>query len=113
MVNIPRIKCLSPFKQYEMYHWGCGDGDTYNTTYNFNGGSIFGGSFGGGFWNGVGMGLGAGIASLFGFGGGGCFGGGWNFGQNFFGVPQLTAPTSNFFADYYGQYRYTGDGAGG
>ncbi len=119
MVNIPRIKCLSPFKQYEMYHWGCGDGDTYNTTYNFNGGSIFGGSFGGGFWNGVGMGLGAGIASLFGFGGGGCFGGGFpmfgggNCGLNFFGTPQLTTPTRNFFGDYYGQYRHTGDGAGG
>lgn len=113
MVNIPRIRCHSSLKHYEMYHWGCGDGDTYNTTYNFNGGSIFGGSFGGGFWNGVGMGLGAGIASLFGFGGGGCFGGGWNFGQNFFGTPQLTAPTRNFFGDYYGQYRHTGDGAGG
>lgn len=113
MVNRPRIHCHSAFQHYEMYHWDCGNSDTYNTTYNFNGGSIFGGSFGGGFMNGLGFGLGAGIMSLFGFGGGGgwgggCFGGGYPMfggGFGFGGFPQVST--------WWGGPSRGNDGAGG
>ncbi len=82
MVNIPRIHCHSAFKHYEMFH-SCSDSSygnsIFNTTYNFNGGTMCGGGFWGGLLGGLGMGLGAGIMNFLGGGsmfGGGLFGGG-------------------------------------
>ena len=78
MVKIPRIHCHSAFKHYHMYHSGHDSsyGSVFNTTYNFNGGTMCGGGFMGGLWGGLGMGLGAGLMNLF----GGLFGGGMGFG---------------------------------
>ena len=80
MVNVPRIHCHSAFKHYEMFH--CNNSSSYgnsvfNTTYNFNGGTMCGGGFWGGLFGGLGMGLGAGLMNFLG-GGLGMFGGGMN-----------------------------------
>ena len=110
MVNVPRIRCHSALKHYEMYHWNCGsDNSVFNVTYNFNGGSCFGSSFGGGFWNGIGMGLGAGLMSLFGFGGGSGWGGG--FGMPFFGGGW--GGGSPAMSTWWGGGASGGNGAGG
>ncbi len=98
MVNVPRIHCHSAYKHYHMFHNNSGSSygnSIFNTTYNFNGGTMCGGSFWGGLLGGFGMGLGAGLMNLFGglFGGGmgfgfpmgGMFGGGFGFG----GFPML------------------------
>ena len=64
MVNVPRVKNLSPFKAYELYHWDCYnsnyDNSVFNVTYNYNTGS-----FGSNFWSGVGFGLGASVMRFF------------------------------------------------
>ena len=78
MVNVPRIHCHSAFKHYEMVHCNNSSGyenSVFNTTYNFNGGSICGGGFWGGLFGGLGMGLGASLMNFLG-GGMGMFGGG-------------------------------------
>lgn len=98
MVNVPRIHCHSAYKHYHMFHNNSGSSygnSIFNTTYNFNGGTMCGGGFWGGLLGGFGMGLGAGLMNLFGglFGGGmgfgfpmgGMFGGGFGFG----GFPML------------------------
>ena len=87
MVNIPRIHCHSPLKHYLMHHYNYSDSSygnsVFNTTYNFNGGSMCGGGFWGGLLGGLGMGLGAGLMNLL---GGGMFGGGMGmFGGSMFG----------------------------
>lgn len=98
MVNVPRIHCHSAYKHYHMFHNNSGSSygnSIFNTTYNFNGGTMCGGGFWGGLLGGFGMGLGAGLMNMFGglFGGGmgfgfpmgGMFGGGFGFG----GFPML------------------------
>lgn len=86
MSAVPRIHCHSAFKHYEMFHCNNTSGygnSIFNTTYNFNGGSMCGGGFWGGLFGGLGMGLGAGLMNFLG-GGLGMFGGGFGM-TNMFG----------------------------
>lgn len=108
MVNVPRIHCHSAYKHYHMFHNNSGSSygnSVFNTTYNFNGGTMCGGGFWGGLLGGFGMGLGAGLMNLFGgLFGGGMFGGGMSFGFPMFG--------GGLWGGYGGGSR-VGDGAGG
>lgn len=91
MSAVPRIHCHSAFKHYEMFHCNNSGGygnSIFNTTYNFNGGSMCGGGFWGGLFGGLGMGLGAGLMNFLG-GGLGMFGGGFGMMNMFGGFPMM------------------------
>ena len=115
MTNIPKLHCHSSFAHYDMFH--CNRSSSYgnsvfNTTYNFNGGTICGGGFWGGFLGGIGMGLGAGIMNFL-TGGMGMFGGGMGmFGGGF---PMMNMFGGNMYAGGIWNWGGThkGDGAGG
>ena len=109
MVSIPRIHCHSAFKHYEMFHCNQSSGygnSVFNTTYNFNGGTMCGGGFWGGLFGGLGMGLGAGLMNFLGGGlfGGGMFGGGFPMMNMWGGFPIMNMWNMN---------NHRTDGAGG
>lgn len=111
MAYIPKLHCHSSFEHYEMYHANRSSGygnSVFNTTYNFNGGTICGGGFWGGLFGGLGMGLGAGLMSWL---GGGMFGGGMGmFGGGF---PMMNMWGGGFpFMNWWGGGGVS-DGAGG
>ena len=114
MTHIPRIHCHSAFKHYEMFHSHSSSygSSIFNTTYNFNGGSICGGGFFGGLLGGLGMGLGAGLMNFLGgglFGGMGMFGGGMGMFGSGMGMFGNGFPMMN----WWGGSRTHTDGAGG